>query len=195
MSKMWLFTSCGYSQEFLEAIHGSASSGGCKPWLTTTKVNGHSVEFKIDTGADVTAVPEQIFKTLNVKNLQSSQKILKGPGRNTLNVIGKFHCEFSLENRKSYQDIYVIRGLNKPLLGRPAIEKLNVVKYIASLQLHSDYKQKFPSLFTGLGKLQGEYEIKLKEDARSYAVTTPRRVVLPYLKEIVKAELHRMENS
>lgn len=192
---MWLFTSCGYSQEFLGTIHGSASSGGCKPWLTTIQVNGHSVEFKIDTGADVTAVPEQIFKTLNVKNLQSSQKILKGSGRNTLNVIGKCHCEFSLENRKSYQEIYVIRGLNKPLLGRPAVEKLNVVKYIASLQLHSDYKQKFPSLFTGLGKLQGEYEIKLKEDARPYAVTPPRRVVLPYLKEIVKAELHRMENS
>uniref|UniRef100_A0A8W8HQ25 Uncharacterized protein n=1 Tax=Magallana gigas TaxID=29159 RepID=A0A8W8HQ25_MAGGI len=93
------------------------------------------------------------------------------------------------------QEIYVIRGLNKPLLGRPAVEKLIVVKYIASLQLHSDYKQKFPSLFTGLGKLQGEYEIKLKEDARPYAVTPPRRVVLPYLKEIVKAELHRMENS
>lgn len=111
-----------------------------------------------------------------------------------MNVIGKFHCEFSLENRKSYQDIYVIRGLNKPLLGRPAIEKLDVVKQIASLQLHSDHKQKFPSLFTGLGKLQGEYEIKLKEDTRPYAVTTPRRVVLPYL-EKVKAELHRMESS
>lgn len=111
-----------------------------------------------------------------------------------MNVIGKFHCEFSLENRKSYQDIYVIRGLNKPLLGRPAIEKLDVVKQIASLQLYSDHKQKFPSLFTGLGKLQGEYEIKLKEDTRPYAVTTPRRVVLPYL-EKVKAELHRMESS
>lgn len=63
-----------------------------------------------------------------------------------------------------------------------------------SLQLHSDHKQRFPSLFTGLGKLQGEYEIKLKEDTRPYAVTTPRRVVLPYL-EKVKAELHRMESS
>lgn len=51
MSKMWLFTSCGYSQEFLEAIHGSASSGGCKPWLTTIQVNGHSVEFKIDNSS------------------------------------------------------------------------------------------------------------------------------------------------
>lgn len=181
-------------EEFLGAIYGSASSGDCKPWLTTIQVNGHLVEFKIDTGADVTAIPEQIFKTLNVKNLQSSQKILKGPGRNTLNVIGKFHCEFSLENRKAYQDVYVIRGLNKPLLGRPAIEKLEIVKQIASLQLHSDYKQKFPSLFTGLGKLQGEYEIKLTEDARPYAVTTPRRVALPYL-EKVKAELHRMESS
>ncbi|XP_061167955.1 uncharacterized protein K02A2.6-like [Saccostrea echinata] len=182
------------NEEFLGAIHGASNSGNCKPWLTTIQVNGHSVEFKIDTGADVTAIPEQILKTLNVNNLQSSQKILKGSGRNTLNVIGKFRCEFSLENRKAHQDVYVIRCLNKSLLGRPAIEKLEIVRQIASLQLHSDYKQKFSSLFKGLGKLQGEYELKLKEDAQPYAVTTPRMVALPYL-EKVKAELHRMESA
>ncbi|XP_056001795.1 uncharacterized protein LOC125656292 [Ostrea edulis] len=176
-------------EEFLGAIHENANSSECKPWLTTIEINGHAVEFKINT-----AIPEKTFKTLNVNNLQSSQKILKGPGRNTLNVIGKFRCELFQENRKTYQDLYVIRGLNKQLLGRPAIKKLEIVKQIASLQLHSDYKQKFPSLFQGLGRLQGEYEIKMREDEQPYAVTAPRRVALPYL-EKVKAELSRMESS
>jgi hypothetical protein len=48
-------------------------------------------------------------------------------------------------------------------------------------------KQKFASLFRGFWKLQGEYEIKLREDAQ-------RRVALPYLEE-VKGELHRIDIS
>ena len=52
--------------------------------------------------------------------------------------------------------------------------------------------RQFPSLFQGLGKLRGEYIIKLQEGARPYALTTPRRVPIPLLKA-VKQELECME--
>ncbi len=51
--------------------------------------------------------------------------------------------------------------------------------------------EQHPSLFTGLGKLQGEYTIKLQDRAKPYALTTPRRVAIP-LKKRVKAELEKM---
>ena len=47
----------------------------------------------------------------------------------------------------------------------------------------------FPNLFKGLGKLEGSYHIKLRNDAKPY---TPRRIALPLLPK-VEAELQRME--
>ena len=42
-------------------------------WMTNTKVNGRELRFKIDTGADVTVIPEKVYKqpsaTLNFKLL------------------------------------------------------------------------------------------------------------------------------
>ena len=50
----------------------------------------------------------------------------------------------------------------------------------------------FPNLFNGLGKLEGSYHIKLRNDAKPYTLQVPRRVALPLL-PIVEAELQRME--
>ena len=55
-----------------------------------------------------------------------------------------------------------------------------------------DWKQQFPQLFEGLGKLEGDYKIKLEQGAKPYALNTTRRVAVPLLKA-VEQELHRME--
>ena len=49
-----------------------------------------------------------------------------------------------------------------------------------------------PYLFKGLGELEGEFSIKLTPGSAPYAITTPRRVVLPLMPK-VKEELQRME--
>jgi len=53
-------------------------------------------------------------------------------------------------------------------------------------------EKQFPWLFEGLGQLQGDYEISLKEGAKPHALSTPRRVAIP-LVLCVKEELERME--
>lgn len=46
------------------------------PWRTKIKVEGKSVNFKIDTAADVTVIPENVFlKKFKFKTLQIKQKI------------------------------------------------------------------------------------------------------------------------
>ena len=86
-----------------------------------------------------------------------------------------------------------MNGARQALLGRPAIESLEIVKKIDEVEA-KDYVAEYPKLFTGLGKLEGpEYTIKLKPDAKPFALSSPRRVPVPLLPK-VKEELARMES-
>ncbi|KAL8584885.1 hypothetical protein ACOMHN_037588 [Nucella lapillus] len=54
-----------------------------------------------------------------------------------------------------------------------------------------DVRRQFPSLFTGLGKLEGEQTILLENNAKPFSQSVPRRVPVPLLKK-VEAELNKM---
>ena len=51
-----------------------------------------------------------------------------------------------------------------------------------------------PNLFTGLGRLEGEYHIELEPNSQPFALSTPQRVALPLMRK-VKTELERMEKT
>ena len=163
-------------------------------WQDKLFVNGARVQFKLDTGADVTVVPEDVYKKLKVK-LQSTSKVLTGPSQQNLDVLGSFHAVISNGKRETNQVVYVVKGLRCPLLGRPAIEALDVVSMVEKLSSQPEaVYEHFPNLLSGLGKLGGEYRIDLKEDSTPYAVTAPRRIPLP-LMEKVKEKLARLESQ
>ena len=88
--------------------------------------------------------------------------------------------------------MYVVPTLRRPLLGRPAIEALGLVQRIAAVGEVSKLTKRFPKLFNGLGKLAGEYHIRIREGAQPYSLLTPRRVAIPLLTSVRK-ELTRME--
>ena len=60
------------------------------------------------------------------------------------------------------QNIYVVRNLRQALLGTPAIEALNVVALVESIQKESIVKQ-FPQVIKGLGQLKDSYKIEVKD--------------------------------
>ena len=79
-------------------------------------------------------------------------------------------------------------GACNALLGRPSIETLAIIQKVDAVEA-TDLYTKFPGLFTGLGKLRGpDYVIKVKPEAKPYALSTPRRVPVPLLTK-VKEEL------
>ena len=84
--------------------------------------------------------------------------------------------------------------LERPLLGRDAAEKLKLVNRVDTLT-SNDYKTKMankhPKLFTGLGQMKDSYTITLKEDAKPFAISVPRKVPLPLYRK-TKDELDRM---
>ena len=49
----------------------------------------------------------------------------------------------------------------------------------------------YPKLFRGLGEIQGEYRIKLKDNAQPFALHVPRKVPLPLLHK-TKAQIDRL---
>ena len=88
-----------------------------------------------------------------------------------------------------------LKDLHQALIGLPAIEALSLVTKIDSISAQPDQIiTRYPQLFQGLGSLSGEYVIRIDDDAKPYAISTPRRVALPLLPK-VKAELNRMEQT
>ena len=157
-------------------------------------VNNSPVKFKIDAGADVSVIPAKLFSDLaNHIKLKPTNKILLGPCNYKLNCIGKFDAKLISCNASTDDEIFVIDDLDRPLLGRKACKSLNLVHSLAEIKKvtnASNIMQQYPTFFNGLGKLEVEYQISLKEDAKPFALTVRRKVLLPFLSE-TKKEIDR----
>ena len=106
------------------------------------------------------------------------------------NKRGSFTVMLSQKQHKCDQDIFV------NLLGLPAIKGLHLLSVLYNLECYptTAIKQEFPSLFTGLGTLQGDYEIQVKQDAQPFSLGSARNIPLP-LRHKVKQELDAMESQ
>ncbi|GBN65096.1 Retrovirus-related Pol polyprotein from transposon 17.6 [Araneus ventricosus] len=157
-------------------------------WTVTVQVNHKNIKFKIDSGADHTVLSANVFQNVfqNAK-FEPPDKILCGPDRNPLKTLGKF------KGKSCTQKIYVISNLKTCILGKSALFSLGLGPNLNSIcQISAaDPKAKFPKLFKGLGVMKGCYSIKLKPGAIPFAITSPRRVLIPLLNQ-TKAELERM---
>ena len=164
----------------------------------THKRSTHSNENR--HGADGTAIPESTYwKELHSKpSLNKPNRLLRGPDGRELSVQGLFETvlsttKMSKSNCFSTQTVYVVHGLQLPLLGRPAIAALHLFKQIDAVQLDelSDVQvyTGFPSLFSGLEEFRGwSHGIHLRPNSVSYSLTTPCRVPLETLGIIRKVD-------
>ena len=171
-----------------DAFMGAFGSGVNDPWHVTLKLLGKPVTFYIDTGAEVTAVSERVWEYIGSPPLSTPDKILRCPDSHAMAVRGQFATTLG---GSSQHTVYVVNELSKSLLGRPSIVELDLVRRINAIGF--DPMKEFPSLFNGLGRMTGEYTIRLRDDAKPFVLTTPRRVAVP-LQQKVKEELQRMES-
>ena len=180
---------------FLGEVSSKLNNNQSK-WHVSLTLGSKSVKFKIDTGADVTVIPESVYNDAELKPLRKTNRKLFGPGHSPLSVKGVVNIEVKTTDGKHAEtEIFVIEDLKEPLLGRPAIDALHLVERVHTVKtpdIRDEVKEKYPKLFTGLGELHGEFRIELEPNAKPFALTTPRRVALP-LMEKVKKEIERME--
>ena len=136
--------------DFLGTIHTSdVSVVEANKWTKTLNLNQRDVVFKIDTGANVTVIPESCYRSKQDGPLQPAERLLTGAGQQPLEVQGQFVGNLRYNNFETEQNIFVIQGLSRPLLGRPAIEALAIVSVVEPILTLDNVVGKFPRLFEG----------------------------------------------
>jgi len=151
------------------------STEGNSTWFISPTLENQEMPFKLDTGAEVTAISEGAFNKLENVTLQAPSKILFGPTRKALKVLGQFNSTFHMGQKESSQTVFIVRGLKANLLGLPTIKSFHVLKHVDTVpSTELSTQQRFPKVFHSLGTLGDPYVIKLKADAKPYALYTPR---------------------
>ena len=175
---------------FLDVMTGTDQSS----WTVEISMNNHLIQFKLDTGAEVTAVSDQVFSSLCNVKLQKASKVLLGPARQKLEAIGQFNGHFVHKGETCQHTVFVVKGLKTNLLGLPIIIALNLVTRVSEISDYGvDIPKMFPKVFHGLGTMGEAYSIKLTPGAQPRAIYAPRNVPLP-LRGRVQEELARMQS-
>ena len=93
-------------------------------WAATIQVNGRPTRFRLDTGADVTAVGPEVVG--NAK-LQPASRALVGPGGARVPVVGCVTVKLKCGRRTVAETLHVVKGQSVPLLSRRACSALRLV--------------------------------------------------------------------
>ena len=155
-----------FAPESFASVSSTFGVNLTKSWITTVRLEDQEVTFKMDTGAEVTAISEKIYH----KKLSKPDKVLYGASRQPLPVIGQFAAQFTYKTKSATQQVYVIKGLKNNLLGLPTITALNLIARVdAVTKQKEEIFQQYPSVF------------------KPHSLFTPRSVPLPLQDKVQKS--------
>ncbi|CAC5379137.1 unnamed protein product [Mytilus coruscus] len=158
--------------------------------FSSFKLQGKTVQFKIDTGAQVNILPLSIYKKLSNVKLSKTSTSLTSYSGDKLKVVGK--CSLHLKDKNC--EFFVTDTNQSPLLGFKASHELGLIHVIMTVQTDVDDPVKsFPKVFTGLGCLEKPYHIKI--DSSVNPVINPPRKIPAALREKLKGTLKEMEDK
>ncbi len=168
---------------------------------TNMIINGKSVRFKIDTGADGNVLPSDKFHEVCPDSIIrqtpfSLAPFVKGV---TVKPLGVTTIDCISENNEQCKVEFFVCKDSHPLLGKATSKALglvtrniNVAESNGSMTI-DDLKARYGSQFKGLGKVGEPYKIHLKPDAKP-VVQIPHKI--PFvLKDRVKASLAKLEKE
>ena len=159
------------------------------PWHINMDICGRSISFKLDSGADITVMPEHTYKTLHHPPPLRRVRIKLGTLGGEIIAKGQFIARAVANDRTfNFRDI-VVSGKRDNLLSRAASTTMGLIGRLDSVAL-SD-------VFSNIGLMKvPPVQIRLQENATqaTYSLSAPRRIPIPILPK-VKAELEKMEDT
>ena len=168
---------------FLGAV-GTAESSASR-WCSHLKICGQQILLKVDTGADVTVISEDAYKSMKWQPKLIPPKIRLKSASGEQKTSGFFETVLKKQSAKVRAKIFVVPGLSNNLLSRSAAEALGLVKFLGSVE---------ESLF-GFGLWETQpVTLQVKEDAKPYAIATARTVPIP-MRKAVEETLQKMEQQ
>lgn len=157
-------------------------------WLQDLCINGTTVQFRIDTGADITVISENTYLSLpQCPPFKATKAVFTSPGGELI-CKGKFMTDCVYKGVNYTFWIYVMEGpFTTNLLGRRTAIKMGLVHRVERLESNED-------VFGDIGLLNCDpVKIVLRPDAQPYSITTPRRIPFPILPQ-VEEELKLMQS-
>lgn len=150
-------------------------------WIFTAKIGENIRKFEIDSGADETVAPPSYYN--EQFELSKPEIRLDGPDGHPLHIIGMQKLPITYRDTTSIQNVYLIRNQKTALLGKPAIKAFNLIRRTNRIEKSNSNRpeKRYSDRFKGLGELPDDYKIVLKDDAKPFAITVPRKVPLPLL--------------
>lgn len=201
------------TQFFIHAVQNTMrKSDNAASWNIKLKTNNKTINCKIDTGAQCNVLPKSVFESLKVNNkLNKSKAKLVAYSGHPLKTVGKVTIECEYKNKFYPITFQVVKGASCPIIGAATSEnELKIIKRIYSvvdqdqildnaLQVKNEKSMKltesnllseYKDVFEGLGCMEGEVEIKLKQNA--IPVVNPPRNVPVALHDKLKNKLDNM---
>jgi len=96
-----------------EVFLGTVTSDKETAWIVNIRLQGKEVLFKLDTGAEVTVISEEVYHTLKRAKLENPSKVLYGPAQQRLEVVGQFAGSLKHGEHSYTGNIFVVRQLRK----------------------------------------------------------------------------------
>ncbi|XP_064463440.1 uncharacterized protein K02A2.6-like [Ornithodoros turicata] len=174
-------------------------------WTEDVRVEGHLLNFKLDTGSEVNVISKEIVRAWNPRPLvRRSQRRVTTYSGEQLPVVGETVLSCTANGLTCPVTFLVVDLSSSPILGLQACQMFNLLKRVCEVKgevaRHESIREtpeqvveEYEDVFQGVGRLPGTHKIILKEDVKP-SISPPRKVPLA-LEEKLKLELERMERD
>ena len=175
-------------------------------WFKKLDVQGHTTNFKMDTGATCNVLPWKLYNHISKKPLQKGPNVRNYAGQ-LLRVLGKQTLCVMLKGKRYAVSFVIIKEDEVPILGLPTCKEMNLIQRVDQMEqvnqitpsvsssanplnLPSGFEC-YSDVFRGLGKLPTQHEIRLKNEVTP--VIRPARRIPFKIRDQVKKKLDDME--
>lgn len=174
----------------------SLDSRDKNPIFRAVRMNGHTLQFELDTGSPVSCMSMELYRRVfGQRELELTDLTLFGYTGEKIRPDGKLQVQAQVEGVAMDLELYVMTGGGPPLLGRDYVRKANLMLNMNTDGALQRILEKYPRLFDGEpGCYQyGKVELRLKSNA--CPVFRRPRQIAHSLRGKVDAQLESLEKN